>query len=115
MYMERSAQKQMVILRELREAGESVRVYKQKKGIRMTTRQVEIIQILSQKKEWTIGEIASTLGVSSAAATKNVDRLERRGMVLRKKDLMDRRVMNVCLTFTAMQLLQQEMSLERGL
>jgi len=45
-----------------------------------------------------VGEIASALKVSSAAATKAVTRLERKGLVTRTVDQMDRRFVNVSLT-----------------
>lgn len=60
--------------------------------------QQKILHHLSQNKHISIGELASLLGVSHAAATKNVDRLERKRLVKRKFDEMDRRRVLVLLT-----------------
>jgi DNA-binding MarR family transcriptional regulator len=73
------------------------------------------MQTLARRKQWTIGEIASTLEISSAAATKNVDRLQLRGLVIRVKDLMDRRVINVHLTPAGLEVLQKQQVLIRRL
>lgn len=64
----------------------------------ITLRQREILTLLSQRQQWTVGEIAALLSVSSAAATKNVNRLERKQLVKRKVDEFDRRYVLVSLT-----------------
>ena len=64
----------------------------------VTLRQREILTLLSQRQVWTVGEIAILLSVSSAAATKNVNRLERKQLVKRKVDEVDRRYIQVSLT-----------------
>ncbi len=57
----------------------------------MTPHQREILRLLAQRKQVTIGELASLLGVSSVAATKKVNRLEWQELVRRKADEWDRR------------------------
>lgn len=64
----------------------------------VTSRQIEVLAFLTQRECWQVGEVASTLGVSSAAATKAIARLERKGLVTRSVDMMDRRCVNVRMT-----------------
>ena len=64
----------------------------------VTLRQLEVLAFLSRREHWLVGEIASALKVSSAAATKAIARLERKGLVTRAVDMMDRRCVNVSLT-----------------
>ena len=76
----------------------------------VTPRQREILTLLSQRQQWTIGEIASLLGVSSAAASKCVDRLERKKLVKRRIDEWDRRNVLVSLTAISQSLLNESSS-----
>ena len=64
----------------------------------ITPRQLEVLSYLARREHWSVGEVATTLGVSSAAATKAIARLERKGLVTRDIDLMDRRCVNVRIT-----------------
>lgn len=64
----------------------------------VTPRQAEVLTFLASKDHWSVGEVASTLGISSAAATKAIVRLERKGLVTRSIDMMDRRCVNVRIT-----------------
>jgi DNA-binding MarR family transcriptional regulator len=64
----------------------------------ITPRQLEVLVFLASREQWSVGEVASGLRVSSAAATKAVTRLERKGLVSRTIDVMDRRCVNVRLT-----------------
>jgi DNA-binding MarR family transcriptional regulator len=64
----------------------------------ITSRQLEVLAFLTRREHWLVGEVASALGVSSAAATKAIARLERKGLVTRTVDMMDRRCVNVRLT-----------------
>jgi DNA-binding MarR family transcriptional regulator len=64
----------------------------------ITPRQMEILSYLSTREQWLVGEIAAALGVSSAAATKAIARLERKGLVTRSVDIVDRRCVNVRIT-----------------
>jgi DNA-binding MarR family transcriptional regulator len=67
-------------------------------AVNITPRQLEVLTFLSRREHWSVGEIASVLGVSSAAATKSVTRLERKGLVKRTENMMDRRCVDVSLT-----------------
>jgi DNA-binding MarR family transcriptional regulator len=67
-------------------------------AVSVTPRQLEVLAYLRRRQHWSVGEIASALKVSSAAATKAVTRLERKGLVTRTVDQMDRRFVNVSLT-----------------
>ena len=64
----------------------------------ITPRQLEVLTFLLRREHWSVGEVASALKVSSAAATKAIARLERKGLVSRAVDMMDRRCVNVTLT-----------------
>ena len=66
--------------------------------ISVTPRQTEVLTFLATRASWSVGEVASNLGVSSAAATKAIVRLERKGLVTRSTDMMDRRCVNVRIT-----------------
>ena len=64
----------------------------------ITPRQLELLHFLASSPHMSVGDIASALGVSSAAATKAITRLERKGLAMRGVDIMDRRCVNVRLT-----------------
>jgi DNA-binding MarR family transcriptional regulator len=64
----------------------------------ITSRQGEVLVLLSRSTSCSVGEIASTLGVSSAAATKLINRLERKGYVIRALNEWDRRCSDIRLT-----------------
>lgn len=70
----------------------------QRESNHVTPRQLEVLTYLMRRERWLVGEIAAVLKVSSAAATKAVVRLERKGLVTRAVDVMDRRCVNVTLT-----------------
>jgi DNA-binding MarR family transcriptional regulator len=74
----------------------------------ITPRQLEVLSFLARREQWSVGEVASELGVSSAAATKAITRLERRGMVTRTVDIMDRRCVNVRITRSGNEAVQQK-------
>jgi DNA-binding MarR family transcriptional regulator len=64
----------------------------------LSARQLEVLAFLARREHWLVGQVASELGVSSAAATKAITRLERKGLVTRSVNIMDRRCVNVCIT-----------------
>ncbi len=66
----------------------------------VTPRQLEVLTFLARREQWLVGEVASVLGVSSAAATKVIVRLEKKGLVTRSIDIMDRRCVIVRMTRT---------------
>ena len=78
----------------------------------VTPRQLEVLTFLSSRDHWLVGEIAVALKVSSAAATKAIARLERKGLVVRAIDMMDRRCVNVSLTRTGSETARQLSQIE---
>lgn len=64
----------------------------------ISPRQREILTVLSEHEQWSIGEIARALRISSPGATKMMRYLERRGFVTRESDNQDGRRVNVSLT-----------------
>ena len=83
-------------------------VHREKPSI--TAHQLEVLTFLAGRESWLVGEIASAFQVSSASATKAVARLERKGLVTRTVDLMDRRCVNVSLTRAGMETTRQSTS-----
>ena len=75
--------------------------------ISVTPRQIEVLTFLSKREHLSVGEVATALGVSSAAATKAIARLERKGLVTRSVDMMDRRCVNVRITRTGSDAIRQ--------
>lgn len=73
----------------------------------VTPRQIEVLTFLSKREHWSVGEVATALGVSSAAATKAIARLERKGLATRSVDMMDRRCVNVRITRAGSDVIQQ--------
>lgn len=78
-----------------------------RESLNVTRRQHELLSYLWQCKQGSVGEIAAMLGVSSPAATKAVARLERKGLVTRKENEIDRRGVKVSLTPAGMEAVQQ--------
>jgi DNA-binding MarR family transcriptional regulator len=74
----------------------------------ITPRQLEVLVFLASREQWSVGEVASGLRVSSAAATKAVTRLERKGLVSRTVDVMDRRCVNVRVTRAGCEVVRQK-------
>jgi DNA-binding MarR family transcriptional regulator len=66
----------------------------------VTPRQLEVLNFLARREQWFVGEVASVVGVSSAAATQVIVRWERKGLVTRSTDIMDRRCVIVRMTRT---------------
>ena len=64
----------------------------------ITPRQLEVLTILSRREHWSVGELASALSVSSAAATKAIARLQRKVLVRRSENALDRRSVDVRIT-----------------
>jgi len=66
--------------------------------VNVTPRQLEVLTIMSSREYWSVGELASALGVSSAATTKAIARLQRKGLVKRSENMLDRRSVDVRIT-----------------
>jgi len=64
----------------------------------LTPRQREVLTLLSRREHWSVGGLAAALCVSSAAATKAIARLQRKGLVRRSENALDRRSVDVSLT-----------------
>jgi DNA-binding MarR family transcriptional regulator len=73
----------------------------------ISSRQFEVLAFLARREHWLVGQVATELGVSSAAATKAIARLERKGLVTRSVDMMDRRCVNVRITRAGSEVLRQ--------
>lgn len=78
-----------------------------RESTRVTQRQLEVLTFLCSRDHWSVGEVAMSLKISSAAATKAVVRLERKGLVMRAVDLMDRRCVNISLTRAGTETIRQ--------
>ncbi len=62
---------------------------------RLTRSQFCFLKLIAAKSELQVGELARALGVSPAASSKNLDRLERLGLVYRENSKQDRRVITL--------------------
>ncbi len=62
---------------------------------RLTRSQFCFLKLIAAKSELQVGELARALGVSPAASSKNLDRLERLGLVYRESSKQDRRVITL--------------------
>jgi len=60
-------------------------------GVSMTLSQLNFLRAAALDGERQVGEVAGLLGVSAAAATKSIDKLERLGLVARNPSKGDRR------------------------
>ena len=77
-----------------------------RKSNTVTSRQVEVLTVLSRSTSCSIGMIASTFGVSYAAASKMINRLEDKGLVTRSINEMDRRSTDIRITGKGTQILR---------
>jgi len=57
----------------------------------LTSSQFKLLKLVALTDAQTIGDVAAFLGVSNAAASKAVDKLVRRGLLLRNEAQTDRR------------------------
>jgi DNA-binding MarR family transcriptional regulator len=64
----------------------------------LTPAQMKVLKLTSQANEPTVGDVASFLGVSDAAASKAIDRLVRRGFLKRAAGKDDRRASELAVT-----------------
>jgi len=72
---------------------------------RVTASQMKVLKLVAMTDAYTLGEVASFLQVSNAAASKAVDRLVRRDLLRRTEDQKDRRVMHLHITHASRRLL----------
>lgn len=67
-------------------------------GKHFTLPQLKLLKMVARTNTGTISEVAAFLAVSNAAASKAVDRLVRRGLILRKEKEKDRRAIELSLS-----------------
>jgi DNA-binding MarR family transcriptional regulator len=82
--------------RYLREAGNG----------EITYSQLRLLKLVALARAETVRDVAALLGISSAAASKTVDKLVRRGVLRRDAEPGDRRVTRLSLTETGEELLE---------
>ena len=66
-------------------------------GEQLTFPQLKLLKLIAQSETYNISQVAAFLGVSSAAASKAVDRLVRRGLLRRTEAPSDRRAVEIAL------------------
>lgn len=64
----------------------------------LTRPQIEFLFVISHKSHQTIGELASTMGITNGGATQMIEVMVRRDLIERIEDSHDRRVTHVVLT-----------------
>jgi len=74
-------------------------------GEQLTFSQVKLLKLISRTEAYNISQVAAFLGVSTAAASKAVDRLVRRGLLHRSEAEEDRRAVQLALTAEGSRLL----------
>lgn len=74
-------------------------------GDKLTMSQLKVLAMIARSGAGTISNVATFLGVSTPAASKAIDKLVRRGLVLRKESTDDRRSSELSLTEDGTQLL----------
>jgi DNA-binding MarR family transcriptional regulator len=74
------------------------RLLDQVAGGMVTVSQVKLLKLVAMTDGYTLGDVASFLDVSNAAASKAVDRLVRRDLLVRSDDQRDRRAMHLLLS-----------------
>ncbi len=67
-------------------------------GEQLTFPQLKLLKLIAQSETCNISQVAAFLGVSSAAASKAVDRLVRRDLLSRTEAESDRRAVEIALT-----------------
>jgi DNA-binding MarR family transcriptional regulator len=76
-------------------------------GDRLTFTQLKLLRLVERQGQLSVGDVAAFLGVSTAAASKAVDRLVRAGFVGRAEAASDRRTTEVSATPEGRRLLQE--------
>ncbi len=81
------------------------RLLEEVSGGQVTVSQLKLLKLVAMADSHTIGDVASFLGVSNAAASKAVDRLVRRNLLRRTEGEKDRRAMHLSLPQSGRRLL----------
>ena len=76
-------------------------------GNQVTFSQFRLLKLVALTDSHNISDVAAFLGVSSAAASKTVDKLVRRGLLLRREGETDRRAIELLLTPPSRRLLAE--------
>ena len=76
-------------------------------GEQLTFSQLKLLKLISRTDSYNISQVAAFLGVSTAAASKAVDRLVRRSLVTRAEAEDDRRAVELALTAQGQMMLEQ--------
>lgn len=74
-------------------------------GQQLTLSQLKLLKLVANTDAHSIGDVAAFLGVSNAAASKAVDKLVRRKMLVRTERTLDRRTTELALTRRSVRLL----------
>lgn len=74
---------------------------------KVTFSQIKLLKMVSLTEDYSISNVAQFLGVSTAAASRAVDRLVRRNLLQRTEDASDRRVVQLGLTAEGAELLDR--------
>ena len=74
-------------------------------GKRLTLSQLKLLKLVANTDAHSIGDVAAFLGVSNAAASKAVDKLVQRKMLVRTEGAKDRRAAELALTLRSRKLL----------
>lgn len=80
----------------------------------ITVHQMEVVRRLLMGDEMTMHDVASTYCIGPSGATQMIDRLERRGLVMRVRDEHDRRIQRVVATARAKAMARRFKSAMRG-
>jgi DNA-binding MarR family transcriptional regulator len=64
----------------------------------ITARQASVLRAVGANPKVTIGELARRIGIDASTATRMTDRLEKIGLLVRKREKGDRRVVKLALT-----------------
>ena len=70
-----------------------------------TFSQLKLLKLVAMTNAQTLGDVAAFLGVSNPAASKAVDKLVRRGLLVRREGAKDRRAIELSLTESSRRLL----------
>jgi DNA-binding MarR family transcriptional regulator len=82
-------------------------------GEQLTFSQIKLLKLISRAESYNISQVAAFLGVSTAAASKAVDRLVRRELLRRSEAAEDRRAVELALTDEGRRMLERYERLTR--
>ncbi len=76
-------------------------------GEQLTFSQLKLLKLIAQTDAYNVSQVAAFMGVSNAAASKAVDRLVRRDLLLRRESEGDRRAVKLSLSDDGRRLLEE--------